>query len=315
MKNIYKKLVSFLESKKEEINDFRLLQKIETGYTSTVYLIAINKKNLAVKIYHQRYNNSDVCLREQKNLMEANKRIPKKVPKVHFFSRYNENEFNREIIVTEQITGNLLTEKIFDERTFMELIKVLKKLHEKKGDKILEVDEIKRIHYCRKTILNFLKEDETITNKKVVEHLDYLKNYLLKNKRLFEVQKSFIHGDLWWDNIIVDNDEVKMLDWLEAGNQDYCRDLAQLKVGILDEMFETKKSEEFFMKLLDNYQNTFLDKTIHERMRYHLPLMYLEESFYLPFKYFPWQIKYEEDKKKFKRRFVDYFKKSEKIFF
>jgi len=39
--------------------------------------------------------------------------------------------------------------------------------------------------------------------------------------------------------------------------------------------------------------------------------MYLEESVYLPFEYFPWEIKYKENAESFEKRFVDYFEKSE----
>ena len=65
---------------------------------------------------------------------------------------------------------------------------------------------------------------------------------------------------------------------------------------------------------MEIYREEFGDESIHERMRYYVPLMYLEESFYLPFKYFPWEIKYNEDSESFERRFIEYFEKSELFF-
>ena len=85
-------------------------------------------------------------------------------------------------------------------------------------------------------------------------------------------------------------------------------------MGTLNEILGTSKSECFFTKLVDAYQVAFKDETLLDRIRYYVPLLYLEEAFYLPFNFFPWEIKYEEDAQDFKKRFIDYFEKSERYF-
>ena len=159
--------------------------------------------------------------------------------------------------------------------------------------------------------MQFLKEKELIAQERVSEHFDALRDYYCKKRDAFKSQRTMIHGDLWWDNVLVNNGKVKIVDWLESSEQDYCRDLAQLKVGILDEVLDTHRSKYFFDRILNAYKEEFEDKSIYERIRYYLPLMYLEESVYLPFEYFPWEIKYKENAESFEKRFVDYFEKSE----
>jgi thiamine kinase-like enzyme len=123
-----------------------------------------------------------------------------------------------------------------------------------------------------------------------------------------------IHGDLWWDNILVSDGRIKIVDWLELNERDYCCDLAQLKLGALDELLDARESQYYFGRILNAYEEEFEDDSIRERMRYYLPLMYLEESFYLPFEHFPWEIKYRENAESFENRLVDYFAKSESSF-
>ena len=42
--------------------------------------------------------------------------------------------------------------------------------------------------------------------------------------------------------------------------------------------------------------------------------MFLEEAMYLPFTFFPWEIKYRENPVAFRRRFIDYYERSEAFF-
>jgi hypothetical protein len=101
---------------------------------------------------------------------------------------------------------------------------------------------------------------------------------------------------------------------LESSEQDYCHDLAQLKIGTLNAVLDITESQRFFEKILNTYTETFEDETIFERVRFYLPLLYLEEAFYIPFKFFPWEIKYKEASETFRKRFIDYYNKSECAF-
>ena len=161
--------------------------------------------------------------------------------------------------------------------------------------------------------MQFLKEDEIIEQERVSKHLDILSAYYVE-KKIFNFRKTIIHGDLWWDNILVSNGKIRIVDWLESSEQDYCQDIAQLRIGTLNEIFDTSKSEYFFKKIVNTYKKEFEDETIFDRIRYYVPLLYLEEAFYIPFKFFPWEIKYRENAENFKKRFIDYFEKSERYF-
>jgi thiamine kinase-like enzyme len=290
-----------------------ILQEIDIGYLSTVYLVSVDGNYYAVKMYNERYNGTKVLLTEQKHIMNARMSIPEAVPQVIFYSSSTKNEFNREILVMEKAFGIHLTKDIFNEQVFEELINVLKKLHSSKVNSRPNIDEIERIDNYRKLILQFLKKEEIISQERFSNHLEALRDYYLEKNKLFN-QKTIIHGDLWWDNILVDKGQIKIVDWLESSEQDYCRDLAQLKIGILNELLDINESQRFFEKILNAYKDKFEDETIFERVRYYLPLLYLEEAFYIPFKFFHWKTMYEENAETFRKRFIDYYKKSELSF-
>lgn len=311
-----RKWVNLFKEKIKNPKCVEILRKIDLGYLSSVYLISVNGKIYAIKMYDKRYNETEVCLKEIDNIMKARKSIPDALPNVFFYSKHTENDFNREILVMERVLGVPLSKEVFNEQVFEELINVLKKLHLTRTNNKREINEIKRIDNCKKVIQHFLKEEniEEISRERITKHLDALKNYYNDKKDKFRIQKTMIHGDLWWDNILVNNGKIKIIDWLESSEQDYCRDLAQLNIGTLNEVLDTNESQYFFQKILNVYKEEFSDKTIFERIRFYVPLMYLEESFYLPFKFFPWEIKYKENAKNFRKRFIDYYKKSELFF-
>jgi len=290
-----------------------ILKEIDVGYLSTVYLVSVDENYYAVKMYNERYNGTKVLLTEQKHIMNARMSIPEAVPQVIFYSSSTKNKFHREILVMEKASGIHLTKDIFNEQVFEELINVLKKLHSSKVNSRSNIDEIERIDNYRKLILQFLKKEEIISQERFSNHLEALRDYYLEKNKLFN-QKTIIHGDLWWDNILVDKGQIKIVDWLESSEQDYCRDLAQLKIGTLNELLDINESQRFFEKILNAYTDKFKDETIFERVRYYLPLLYLEEAFYIPFKFFHWKTMYEENAETFRKRFIDYYKKSELSF-
>jgi len=309
----YEKWVNLFNKKVNNPRSVEILQEIDVGYLSTVYLVSVDGNYYAVKMYNTRYNGTKVLLTEQKHIMKAIISIPEAVPQVVFCSPYTKNEFHREILVMEKAFGIPLNKEVFNEQVFEELVNVLKRLHGSRVNSEPDIDEIERIDNCRKLILQFLKEDEIISQERFSNHLDALRDYYLEKKEIFN-QKTMIHGDLWWDNILVDNGRIKIIDWLESSEQDYCHDLAQLKIGTLNEILDINESQRFFEKILNAYKEKFEDETIFERVQYYLSLLYIEESFYIPFKFFPWKIKYEEDADNFRKRFIGYYKKSEWAF-
>jgi thiamine kinase-like enzyme len=304
--NLFEKEIKNLES-------LEFLHEINIGYNSKVYIISINGNQYAVKIYDKRFNGTNVCQIERNNIINARELIPYAVPEVIFYSKHVENGFDREILVMENVKGVLLNKNIFNEQVFVEMINILKRLHRTKTKSRRTIFEIGRLKNCRKTIMQFLNKKEIISIDRSHKHLDDLRRYYY-DKKIFEFQKTIIHGDLWWDNILVDSGKIKIIDWLEASVNDYCRDLAQLKIGILNELLDKNQSKYFFKKILNEYREEFKDDTIYDRIRYYLPLMYLEEAFYLPFRFFPWEIKYRENAEEFEERFIKYFEKSELFF-
>ena len=307
------KWFNLFEKEIKNPESLEFLQEINIGYNSKVQIISIDGNQYAVKIYDKRFNGTKVCQIERNNIINARELIPYAVPEVIFYSNSVENEFDREILVMENVKGVLLNKNIFTEQVFVELINVLKRLHRTKTKSSRTIFEVERLKNCRKTIMQFLNKKEIIPIDRSHKHLDDLRKYYFE-KKIYDFRKTIIHGDLWWDNILVDGGKIKIIDWLEASVNDYCRDIAQLKIGILNELLNKHQSKYFFKKILNEYKEKFKDETIYDRIKYYLPLMYLEEAFYLPFKFFPWEIKYRENAENFEKRFIEYFEKSELLF-
>ena len=304
-----------LFSKIRKPKRINVLQEINLGYNSIVYVVSVDGKHYAVKMYDPRFNGTRVCIQERNNILKAQKYIANVVPKVFLCSRHTENGFDKEILVMEKVVGVPLSKEVFNNQVFEKLMCVLKRLHNSETNSSSENTELKRLNNCRRLIMNFLKENQSLDHLETSKHLDALENYYYTKKNIFRITKKvMIHGDLWWDNILVNNGEIKIIDWLESSEHDYCRDLAQFKIGVLDELVDVNQTKYYLEEIIDLYKEKFKDESIYERMKFYTSLMYLEESFYLPFKYFPWKIKYNENPKSFEKRFVDYFRKSEMFF-
>ncbi len=289
-----------------------ILREIDVGYNSRVYLVSVNGREYAVKKYNRRYNGSKVCITEKDHIMRARRVIPNAVPSVVLVSEHMNNKFGREILVMEKANGEPLNGTTFDQQVFEELVNILKRLHSTRTKREQKTSELERLGNCRSEIMRFMKRKEVIPRKRVSKHLDALERYYNQNVDIFTGSRTLIHGDLWWDNILVDNDRITIVDWLESDEQNYCRDLAQLKIGTFDEILDAHESKWFFDRVLEVYEEEFQDGYVRDKMQYYLPMMYLEESFYVPFKHFPWEIKYEENAEEFEDRFLAYFEESEK---
>jgi len=211
----------------------------------------------------------------------------------------------------ERIKGSWLDEERFGSEVFNNLIEILKKLHIKRKKVEQHRNEIDRLDQYENIITTFQRRNPLISQKRILKHLMALKKYYINNKEIFNVPLSLTHGDLWLDNILVDKKKINIIDWLEAKEQDYCLDIAQFRIGVLDELFDKRASGELFLKAIETYSDAFEDKTLPRRIQFHLPMMYLEEAFYLPYEHFDWKIKSEEDLEKFRKRVIDYFEKSE----
>lgn len=291
-----------------------ILETIDVGYNSTVYLLSLDRTEYAVKMYKERFNGTEVCLHERRQTQKARTSIPDAVPHIYFYSPHTKNKFDREILVMERVSGVPLTRDVFNNHVFDELVKVLKRLHHTEAQLNFTCDTRARLVRCREVLLQFLQDDAILQQERVSNHFDALQRYYLERKEIFKRPSTMVHGDLWWDNILVDGGRIHLIDWLESKERDYCQDLAQFKIGVLNEVLDPKASQCFFEKIMMAYHDEFEDNTAFERIRYFLPVLFLEEAFYLPFTFFPWEIKYREDPEDFRQRFVNYYERSEAYF-
>ena len=101
----YEKWVNLFNKKVNNSRDLEVLQEIDLGYLSTVYIVLVDGNYYAVKMYNGRYNGTKVLLTEQKHIMNARISIPEAVPQVIFYSSSTKNKFHRGILVMEKASG------------------------------------------------------------------------------------------------------------------------------------------------------------------------------------------------------------------
>ena len=151
--------------------EIEILQTIDLGYLSDVYLISVDGKEYAVKMYHERYLGTNICMQERQHMMRARKSIPTAVPRTIFCSTHTENAFNREILVMKRALGIPLTNKGFNDDVFNALVAILKQLHSTQVNANSTPTHIARIDGCRRPMIRFLNEQEIIPKQRLLNHL------------------------------------------------------------------------------------------------------------------------------------------------
>jgi streptomycin 6-kinase len=91
---------------------------------------------------------------------------------------------------------------------------------------------------------------------------------------LFERAPSWVHGDIWPENVLTSGSRCWLVDWTWLKHSDYALDLANLKL-MLDWVWPPVRAHLMFEGLLRRYAAQFADNTLLARMRFYLPLVSL----------------------------------------
>ncbi len=90
----------------------------------------------------------------------------------------------------------------------------------------------------------------------------------------FERPPSWVHGDIWPENVLTSNSRCWLVDWSWLKCSDYALDLANLKLA-LDWVWPAWRAHTAFERLLRFYVRAFADNTLLTRMRFFLPIVSL----------------------------------------
>jgi len=249
------------------------------GASSTVFSLLIDGKYHVLKVYYSHTS----FLREQRN-----RRRLLWPPRIVLASRQTENSLGYDLVITEVPEGTSFNSEHLHDW-----------VQERMGRHLIELH---RLHRARKVstpgLVQALADVETGALKagdmygpdgreKIAALLVDVRAWLAGNAKLMRVGCSVLHNDLWWDNLIVANDEVYLIDWESMKTGDYAEDLAFSRV-MMDyttpqyqprKFWRTQRNEDvanrFWYGIIEMYQHEFDDKTLPERIKFYLILQTL----------------------------------------
>ncbi len=275
LEELERKLVPILERRGISVEAIQPIGLIGRGEHSSVFSLLINHQYYVLK----NYTRPDSFLREIRNLKKLTK-----PPEVALTSRHYENSLGTDIIVTKVPIGQEFNSESLSSRVCEHLADHLMELHKIKRRRHADPAMLeKRLKRYRKPVLEMCGQILPEKSAALTEVIDNAEAYLKKYPRRFDVQKSLIHNDLWWGNVIIATDEVYLVDWETVKTADYLEDIACLRVMLdhvrLDDnghfwegKREISKANRFFDWLIEFYEEKF-DPNIKQRLYFYLVLV------------------------------------------
>jgi thiamine kinase-like enzyme len=167
---------------------------------------------------------------------------------------------------------------------------------EKLGKHLLELHRIRRNRRVKPELLvsrlgrargGAMRVVEAVIPEKcedLQEIYDQALAYLDKYQSKFMIRKSLVHGDLWWSNVIVTQDDVYLIDWEALKTGDYLDDIARFRIMIDYKHYHEEAQKQFWTderdplaadrfvdQILDVYREEF-DSEVDRRLKFYLVL-------------------------------------------
>lgn len=160
---------------------------------------------------------------------------------------------NRIGIIYERIYGNTMLQNIFDDTSNIKTYaQNLAKLHYE----IHKITSDKTLHDFKKSLIRNIKKVDLLdssTKRKIISYTNSLPD-----------GNNLCHGDFHPENILIDNDEYYVIDWMTAKKGNYLCDVARtmiiLKYSVIEDavpLDEMKQYNEWRLKLLNYYADFY----------------------------------------------------------
>lgn len=217
-----KDLIEELTAQGLAIEEIRLIGLKGHGYHATVFSVLINGVHHVLKIYRE----PEAFAREVKHLHKV---IPKQ--RFLFVWKAELNRMGYNIVITEVPDGHEMGPRNLTPEIAKSLAEHSIGLHSIKSRHKISVKSLKvRFEELRPSVVAHAKEYDDLNPDELSALIDEAKAYLEENNKHFRRRKSRTHGDLWWANVIVAEEDVYLIDWERLRMADYCEDLAKFTV-------------------------------------------------------------------------------------
>ncbi len=263
-------LINVMRSQGMLIEEIKLIGLKGSGDFSSVFTVMIDGTHHALKVYR---------LEESfhREVAKLRRLIPR--DRLLFVWPAKKNRFNYHIVVTEVPEGQQLGEQMLTPIVSERLGDALINLHSLRYGKrnCVTIHSIQRIF--DEALPDASAHGELfpdIGRERIEQAIAAGKAYVDRHKKMFRVQQSRTHNDLWWANVIVAQEDVYLIDWENLGRDDYTRDLAFFRIMTFYErsvspvsMWEGEPDalaiQAFWKPILERYPEEFGDETFWQR--------------------------------------------------
>lgn len=275
-------LIDILTTQGLPVEEIRLIGLLGKGTRATAFSVLIDGDYHVLKVY----DSSDSLKAELKNLRKV-------TPKDRFLFWWQERlEDDRKInlAIIEVPEGTELSSGKLNDKTMQIIADRTTQLHSiRYRQRVSHSNLVQQLQRYKKPFLDHIALMSDRDPAPYMKLLDNLKTMLTKNPDLFRTNKSRIHGDLWWPNVIVAKEDVYLIDWESVRRGDAAEDIAKLRVYIYG--YRTPAVPTFFFDAPDHavqvgelvktitqqHETALGDETLRERLKFYLPLNCIQE--------------------------------------
>jgi thiamine kinase-like enzyme len=264
-----KDLLSFLKTKKIDVQEIELIGLKGAGDFSTVFALTIDGVYHIMKVYRK-----DESF--QREIRHLRRQLPRE--RSIYVWPASSNRFKYFIVIIEVPEGMQLHERMLSPIVAERLGDCLINLHSLKfRKKPVSITDI--LHLLKESRHDAIAHGALfpeLGSHRIEDIVDSAISYVERHADMFRVKRVRTHNDLWWANVIVAEEDVYLIDWENLGRDDYCRDLAFFRlmvyyertaapVSMWDEEPDNLALETFWTSVLERYPEAFNDETFWQR--------------------------------------------------
>ncbi len=271
---LLEELLSTLRTQGLMPSSLHLIGLLGVGNNATVFSVTIDDVYHILKVYASK-----------ERMMRELRHLRKVTPPDRLLARWEEQAgaLTYNFFIVEMPIGRQFTSKDLTPQRIQSLTEQLVGLHRVKFKQRVSVKTLmNRLQQCRIAIDQ--AEELGLDRGQFRQLFADLKHLLVANADVFNVEKSRIHGDLWWPNIIATNDDAYLIDWDEMHRADPAEDLAKLRMHLWfsRNAFPSRnffwsaanhgsRVQSFMSQLAKAHEDEF-HNDVRLRMRFYLPL-------------------------------------------
>jgi len=231
------------------------LEPLAGGYHSHTYLYRLPQPAVA-KLYRPEHSGLGYHRLEAAHMATAGLG-----ERVLLYRDGSQNPTGRDLLVTRYFPGRPLGQEPLTDAAFAHLLGFLQHMHQRRGGPV-DLEAVRR---------NLERHRQVVAQDS--QALAVWQQVQARFGSHLATTSSFLHNDTWGDNVLVNQTESLLVDWLKAGYGDPAQELALLKAGALD---RTSDPERYLERILAAY-----GRDVARRLSFYLPYTYLRDVVWL----------------------------------